>query len=53
MNVHEIILDLMNILIFDLYCDMCLHCVHHCPTQSIQIGDFTKEHVRYKKVDLI
>ncbi len=37
---------------FELNCDMCLHCVHHCPTQSIQIGDFTQNNVRYKKVDL-
>jgi len=37
---------------FDLNCDMCLHCVHHCPTQSIQIGEFTKDTVRYKKVDI-
>jgi len=29
-----------------------LHCVHHCPTQSIQIGEFTKDTVRYKKVDI-
>ena len=37
---------------FDLNCDMCLHCLHHCLVDSIQVGDFTKGTVRYTKVDI-
>ena len=35
---------------FGTNCDTCFYCVHHCPVESIQIGDITKDTVRYRKV---
>ncbi len=37
---------------FGTRCDVCHRCINHCPVESIQIGNITEEHVRYKKVDL-
>ena len=35
---------------FGLNCDTCFFCIHHCPVEAIQIGDITKDTVRYNKV---
>jgi len=37
---------------FGLNCDMCLRCLHHCPVDSIQLGNFTNGTVRYNKVEV-
>lgn len=31
-------------------CDLCLRCLHHCPTEAIQLGERTLHTVRYKPV---
>ncbi|MCD4733930.1 EFR1 family ferrodoxin [bacterium] len=33
-----------------LECDLCLRCLHHCPTEAIQLGERTLNTVRYKPV---
>jgi len=37
---------------FGTNCDVCFHCIHHCPVDSIQIGNITEGNVRYNKVNL-
>jgi len=38
---------------FGVNCDVCFHCIHHCPTDSIQIGEITEGNVRYNRVELL
>ena len=37
---------------FGTNCDTCFFCMHHCPVEAIQIGEITKDTVRYKKVSI-
>jgi ferredoxin len=33
-------------------CDVCFHCIHHCPVEAIQIGDISEGNVRYNNINL-